>query len=103
MINDSLLSLEDVADRLHKSARWLRDWLRKNPADPNGDPFYIRAGRTMIFTEKDVERICASLREEERCRLNLSRRARAKRRTGMVVARTSANTLTEALRLANER
>jgi len=61
----SLLSLEDVADRLHKSARWLRDWLRKNPTDPDGNPFYIPLGRTKVFNEKDFERICAALRGEE--------------------------------------
>src|SRR6266702_5686271 len=97
-----LLTLGDLADRLHKSPRWLSRWLRKNPTDPNGELFYTPIGRTKIFSEKDFERICAALREEERCRLNLSRRVGGRRRTGPVAGPTSASTLTEALRLASE-
>ena len=98
-----LYTLEQVARLLHKSPRWFKTWLRQNPTDRHGEPFYAAVGRTKIFSENDVARIHAALKEQERCRLNLSRRVQGKRRTGMVVAPTSANTLTEALRLANER
>src|SRR6516164_5555243 len=60
VINNDIFSLENVANQLQKSPRWLKNWLRKNPADQNGDPFYIPLGRTKIFNRKDVDRICAA-------------------------------------------
>lgn len=49
-----LLTLDDVADRLHKSRRWLVDWLREHP-------YYVKVGRTKLFREADIENIQVSL------------------------------------------
>src|SRR5262245_47956030 len=91
-----------AAQRLHKSRRWLQNWLRDHPADQYGQPFYSPLGRTKIFDESDISRIREAAREEERCRLNLYRPGRAKRPTMRAAANTSGSTLTEALRLAGE-
>src|SRR5262245_42262603 len=93
-------SMDEAAARLHKSRRWLQDWLRDNPTDERGQPYYSPLGRTKTFDDNDLERIRAAAREEERCRLSSSRRVRAKRRSGAFAAPTSDATLTEALALA---
>ena len=49
-----LLRIEDVASRLHKSPRWMQDFLRQNP-------FGRMAGRTRLFTEADVAAIIEAL------------------------------------------
>jgi hypothetical protein len=86
--------LSEAARELRKSRRWLQDWLRDHPVDAVGIPFYAPMGRTKTFDENDLTRIRAAVREEERCRLNQSRPAKAKARTGRAVAPTSESTLT---------
>src|SRR6478672_5966225 len=93
------LTIEEAANRLRKSRRWLQDFLRDNPTDLAGTPFYRKAGRTMLFTEADIVRIYEALP----CPSSSSRRAKASRRTGPFAGRTSADPLTEALALASER
>ena len=39
-------TMEEAAERLHKSRRWLQDWLRVHSADSLGRPFYAPLGRT---------------------------------------------------------
>src|SRR5712692_7611400 len=89
------LTLSEAATELRKSRRWLQTWLALHPADAAGVPFYAPLGRTKTFSVSDLERIRAAAREEERCRLNSSRPARAKRRTTPSAAHTSESTLTE--------
>jgi hypothetical protein len=95
-----IMTLEEAAHALRKSKRWLNDWLRRNPADKFGEPYYAQLSRTRRLDERDLSRIWNALREKEKCRLNSSRLVPAKRRIGQVAAPTSADTLTEALRLA---
>ena len=66
--------MDQAADRLHKSRRWLQDWLRGHPADQFGQPFYSPMGRTKTFDDADLVRIRAAAKEDERCRLNSFRR-----------------------------
>ena len=56
-----LLTTEDVSKRLHKSPRWLQDFLRRNPVDRHGRPFFRLAGRTKLFTDADILRILEAL------------------------------------------
>src|ERR1700694_2043876 len=88
------LTLSEAATELRKSRRWLQT-LSLHPVDAAGVPFYAPLGRTKTFSDSDLERIRATAREEERCRLNSSRPAKAKRRTTPSVERTSECTLTE--------
>src|SRR5262249_49425833 len=55
-------SMDEAAARLHKSRRWLQDWLRDHPVDGRGEPFYSPLGRTKTFDDHDLERIRASAR-----------------------------------------
>jgi hypothetical protein len=89
----------EAATLLHKSKRWLQYWLLDHPTDNLGRPFYARLGRTKVFTDNDLDRILAAAVEDERCRLNSSRRAptKAARHRGQSVAPTSDATLTRAL------
>src|SRR5262249_25884607 len=87
---------EEAAERLHKSRRWLQDWLRDHPADSLGKPFYAQLGRTKVFTDDDLRRILAAAMEDERCRLNSSPRGRPNMRHGGFAAPTSGSTLTKA-------
>jgi hypothetical protein len=82
--------MDQVAERLHKSRRWLQDFLR-------GRDIGRLAGRTKLFTDADILRLIEALP----CPSSSSRRA--SRRTGRSAARISGGTLTEALALASER
>lgn len=73
-MSQAVYTVDEVAVRLHKSRRWLQSWLRENPADAAGMPYYAPAGRTKLFGEADISRIKSALREHERCRLELSPR-----------------------------
>ena len=97
-----LLTMAGAAEVLHKSRRWLQDWLRSNPADRYGVPFYSPLGRAKLFSDADITRILETVREQERCRLSSSRRQRrVERHTSPSVAPSLESTLTEALRLAS--
>jgi hypothetical protein len=49
--------IHEAAADLRTGARSLRDWLKKNPRDAQGVPFYGGFGRNKLFTAGDVERI----------------------------------------------
>ena len=95
-------TLEETAARFRKTARWLREWLRRRPTDRYGEPFYTLLGRTKLFDESDVARIRATAREEERCRLNFTHRDRVKRPTGRSEVHTSESMWTEAQKLLSD-
>jgi hypothetical protein len=55
-----LFRIEEVAKKLHKSKRWLQDFLRFHPCGR-------RAGRTLLFTAEDVTYLINELpRQEQR-------------------------------------
>ena len=82
----------EAARELRKSERWLRDWLKQNPFDQRGEPFYRLAGRTKLFTDRDIDRI----RESLPCPLPSSRRKLGARQITISAAPTSESLLTEA-------
>ena len=46
-----------VATAIHRSRRWLLDWLRAHPTDVHGKPFYGQLGKSRRFTGDDVVRL----------------------------------------------
>src|ERR1700740_2076394 len=84
-------TLDEVATMLHKSRRWLWDWLARHPHDRSGRPFYRMAGRTRLFRQADIDRML----EEMRCPSHCARHARVNRRTTRYAAPTSASLLNE--------
>src|SRR5262245_49418657 len=95
----SVYNMDEAARMLHKSRRWLQDWLRANPADATGHPFYTPLGRTKTFDANDIVRMRALAKEQERCRLSSSRREKARRKTGTSGAPTSTSLWTTAREL----
>src|SRR6266403_2009172 len=93
------LTLSEAADALHKSKRWLQDWLAKNPTDATGRPFFSQLGRSRVFREADIHRILDATMKAPPCRSNVSRPAPVKRRTGQSAERTSESMWTEAQEL----
>jgi len=47
--------IAEAARELRKSERWLRDWLKQHPRDDKDEPFYRLAGRTKLFTDRDID------------------------------------------------
>jgi hypothetical protein len=74
------LTIAETADRLRKSKRWLLEWLRKHPADKDGQPYYTPVGRDKIFHQADIARIEIALRGGIQCHSVSGRRAPVKRR-----------------------
>src|SRR6266403_3947347 len=63
-------TMDEAADELLVSRRWLEYWLADHPVDATGTPFYVPMGRRKTFEQNDIARIRACIREEERCRLS---------------------------------
>lgn len=85
------LTMQECAERLHISRRKLQDIIKAHP-------FYRKAGRRIVFSETDFNRLVQALP----CPSDSSTRAQARRRSSMSAGRTSGSTLTEALALATE-
>lgn len=64
------LTLDEAADALRVSKRWLQYWLADHPVDSAGMPFYVPMGTKKTFEESDILRIRAAIRREEQCRLS---------------------------------
>ncbi len=101
-MNMRRLTVNEVAEALRKTPRWLREWLRAHPADPDGEPYYTPVGRNKIFHETDIARIELALRGEMKCRSNSGRRAPAKRRTTKYEGPTSESAWKLAAELTND-
>jgi hypothetical protein len=69
MLAEGIHTLDEAAQALRVSRRWLEYWLAAHPVDAAGSPFYVPMGRRKTFEQNDVTRIRACIREEERCRL----------------------------------
>src|SRR5215813_9638943 len=91
---------QDVAERLHKSRRWVRTWLSRHPVDRDGQPHVsYKAGRTLLFTALDIARILTSLALETPCPSSLSRPATKTRTTRSAAHTSTSKTTTELLTL----
>jgi hypothetical protein len=83
--------IREAAADLRTGERSLRDWLKKNPRDAQGVPFYGGFGRNKLFTVGDVERIRQAypIHSQSPCRKPVARR------TAASPAAASASLLTE--------
>jgi hypothetical protein len=101
--NSAVISfpLETAAARLGVTRRRLMEWLRFHPYDSSGRAFYGSMGRTKLFTEDDLHRINAAIREDRPCSSS-TRRGRASHRTGVSGAPTASERIDAALTLARE-
>jgi len=96
-------TMDEAAQRVPCSRRWLQQFLAENPADKAGVPFYYPIGNRKKFTDADIDRIRNFNREIARCQLSSFRREKASRRTTMAAAPTSVSLLTAAQRLTGPR
>jgi hypothetical protein len=92
------LNEDEAAAELHKTKRWLREWLRRHPQDATGEPYFTPVGRNKIFHQNDIRRIEQALRDEARCPSNSDRRGKVKRPT----SKSEAHISDAELRLAAE-
>lgn len=95
-------TVEEAAEALRKTPRWLRDWLRSNPADKSGEPYFTPVGRDKILHQADIARIEFALREGVKCRSVSGRRAPVKRRIMKSGERTSDSEWKLAAELLND-
>ena len=87
-----LYTLAEVAAKIHKSPRWLREFLRQH------DDCCLRIGRTPEFDDAMVARLISRI--DKSCRSSSTRHARrvqVRHLTGQSAARTSESALAEAL------
>ena len=56
-----IYTVDEVADRLHKTRRWLMDWLRIHTHDQRGNPLFKLAGRSKVITDEHIQRIIEAL------------------------------------------
>lgn len=96
----AFLTIKEAAAELRKTPRWLQDWLRTNPVDCVGTPYFTKIGRDKLFSQSDISRIAGAFREQTRCRLSSFRPRRAARRIGAFAGHISDASVTEALALA---
>src|SRR5262249_6401063 len=94
-------SMDEAAQRVPCSRRWLQQFLANNPADKAGVPFYYPIGNRKMFTDADINRIRNFNREIVRCQLDSSRRVPV-RKTTSCAGRTSESLLTKAQRLTGK-
>jgi hypothetical protein len=95
--------MDEAAQRVPCSRRWLQQFLANNPADKAGVPFYYTIGNRKMFTDADIDRIRNFNREIIRCQLSSFPRVKASLRTTMAAGRISASLLTEAHALLGPR
>lgn len=96
------LTLDEAAETLRKTSRWLMEWLRKHPKDKVGEPYFTPVGRDKIFHQTDISRIEIALREGVKCRSSSGRRVPAKRRTMKSEGRTLDSEWRQAAELLND-
>jgi hypothetical protein len=61
----SFLTIDEAAERLGKSRRWLEEWLRQHPTSKSGMPYYAAAGRTKLFTDENIRWIAKAIDDEK--------------------------------------
>jgi hypothetical protein len=91
-------TINEAAAILRKGPRWLASWLKVRPIDRYGEPFYHLAGRTKLFTDRDIDRI----RDNLPCPSPYALRDRRNRQVTRYAAPISDRLLSEAQELLSE-
>jgi hypothetical protein len=86
-------TIDEAAAVLRKGPRWLATWLKAHPVDRHGEPFYHLAGRTKLFTDRDIDRI----RENLPCPSPFARRDRRNRQVTRYAAPISDRLLSDSV------
>lgn len=65
-IFNALHTLDEVAESLKKDKRWLRAYLNRHKTDRSGEPLYLKAGRTILLNDRDINRLLHMLEDTQR-------------------------------------
>jgi hypothetical protein len=60
----SFYSMDEAAEKLGHSRRWLQGWLRDHPTSKSGMPYHAQAGRTKLLTDENIRWIAEALKEQ---------------------------------------
>jgi hypothetical protein len=61
----SLFTIDQAAERLRKSRKWLQEWLCKHPSSWSGMPYYAAIGRTKLFTDENIRWIALAIEDQK--------------------------------------
>jgi hypothetical protein len=61
----SLFTIDQVAERLRKSRKWLQEWLCEHPTSWSGMPYYAAIGRTKLFTDENIRWIARAIEDQK--------------------------------------
>jgi hypothetical protein len=61
----SLFTIDQAAERLRKSGKWLQEWLCEHPTSWSGMPYYAAIGRTKLFTDENIRWIARAIEDQK--------------------------------------
>src|SRR5262245_49807186 len=71
----NLHTIDHVAERLHMSGKWVRRFVKRHP-------YYKLAGRRMLFSDADIERLIGELPCPSNCSVARAPKAKSTRSAG---------------------
>ena len=61
----SFFTIDQAAERIHKSRKWLQRWLCEHPTSRSGMPYYTAVGRTKLFTDENIRWIARAIDDQK--------------------------------------